>query len=497
MLKTTRTLFSEVAIARTDGELESTLRSCIDMVGGLARYIKKTYTVFIKPNLTAGAPAESGGTTGVGIVEAVVKLVKEVGPARIIVGEGAGNEIRTAEAFQRLGYFDMARRTNVELVDCDNVEYVDVHLKDALYRETVHLPRIFLESDVFINVPALKTHVACGITVALKNTFGLIPDTDKTEVHRDGALEECLVDINRIKPADLVIVDGRTGAEGVAGGTDFDHPIHANIIIVGNDPVAVDTVCTRVMKQNPRIRYLRWAAQRGIGTDALDYILIKGLNIRDAECPFMTPAQQLMKDSGGKLRLFDLESCSGCRSIAEGGVYRFARPNVLLESVDIVYGPGPWDMPVTVNPRTVLLGDCVREEYRSRGIWIGGCPPSGRRYYEILDSFDVVCRKCIDLANRVINSVRDDLSSIRVLAGGREILRGSKNLARMDDYLLAVGDCQQGYCRHHSHRVRKMTEKNPEDLIEFVSGCPPTIDEIIAGLNALSRRAIQLDKQTV
>ena len=100
--------FSDVSLLRPEGELLDVLRKGVDSMGGIARYVKPGDTVFIKPNLTAGMPASTGGTTDVLFTEAVVRLVKEAQPGRILVGECSGNESRSIESLTNCGYVDMA-----------------------------------------------------------------------------------------------------------------------------------------------------------------------------------------------------------------------------------------------------------------------------------------------------------------------------------------------------------------------------------------------------
>ncbi len=482
--------FSEVAISRGAEDLLSLLRANVDLIGGIDRYVKPTDTVFIKPNLTAGMPTETGGTTDVLFAEAVVELVKEANPNKIIVGECSGNESRSIESLVNCGYADMCKRQGVEMVDLDFAEFVDIPLEDALYKDVVHLPKVVVESDVFISVPVLKTHLSCGVTMALKNSFGLVPDYDKLNAHRDQAIEKILVDISCVKPPDLIFVDGRIGAEGIAGGSDFDHPIRADIVYVGNDPVAVDIVGTHLMMQNPRVRYIQWAGEKGIGNDNLDYILIRGLSIEEARVPFMSPADQVMRESNGKVRIYELDACTLCRTFAAGAVARYSKnPNSLLEPVDIVLGPGTWDMPKQINPRTVLLGDCVREEYRSQGTWIGGCPISPEAYGKVLADYDIVCTKCADVVEKVVAKYTpEQLAGIRILASNKMVYKGANNQAQMDDYLLAVGDCQKGYCRNHARRVHKVSDIDVSEYIEMAPGCCPGEADVIAALdNVLTR----------
>ena len=69
-------------------------------------------------------------------------------------------------------------------------------------------PQVILDADVFISVPCLKTHIHADHTVTLKNSFGCTPQWKRSEVHSQYLLEEFLVDLNRVRSPDLIIVDG-------------------------------------------------------------------------------------------------------------------------------------------------------------------------------------------------------------------------------------------------------------------------------------------------
>jgi uncharacterized protein (DUF362 family) len=480
--------FSEVAVLKAGGgALTDVLRDALGLVGGMRRYVKDTDTVFIKPNLTAGAPTESGGTTDVRFTEAVVELVKEAGAARIIVGECSGNESRSIESLTNLGYKDMCLRQGVEMADLDFAEFVEVPVRDPLYRDTLRLPKIFWESDVFISVPVLKTHVSAGITVAIKNSFGLIPDVDKLNAHRDQAIEQIIADIAATRPADLVFVDGRIGAEGVAGGTDFAHPIHAGLVLVSNDPVAADAVSTRLMMQNPRVKHVQWAAEKGAGNDRLDFILMRGLPLEEAQIRYMSPADQIMKETGGKVRICELGACSRCCSIAAGPVGRYTHnPVSLLDSVEIVTGPGEWDVPERINPRTLLLGECVQEKYRGLGKWIGGCPVDPGAYMKALAEFDIVCTKCEQTVKKAVEGYpEDELAEIRILASNKTVFQGKRNKAAMDDFLLCAGRCQAGYIRNHARRIHKNSDIDATEYAVHKDGCGVSEADVREGIREL------------
>lgn len=433
--------FSFVAIEKVEKieDLDVALKHSLNLIGAIDKFVKKGDLVFIKPNLTSGVPPSTGGTTEVRLVESLIKLVQSCGPKRVIVAEGAGAEVDTQIAFSRLGYLEMAKLTGVELLDCDRDKYIKVMVNEPLYKKELQIARILLDCDVFISVPVLKSHVSCGVSVALKNSFGLIPDASKIQVHRDGMLEEAIVDINSIRAPDLVVVDGLVAAEGVAGGVDFSHPIRRDLIIVGQDPVAVDATCVRLIKHNSSIRHILWADKRGIGQANPALIRIKGVSVEKAAHPFLTPRKQIAQEVNN-LNLLDLDACSGCRGVVESELLRFSHKG-LLRPINIAYGPGEMALP---QGELLLAGDCTKK-YQDSGRWISGCPLKASSFRQALEELDLVCSECADKVLLVLESLKGFpfIEKLRILASGREIYRGQANRAKMEDIILLVGDCEE------------------------------------------------------
>jgi uncharacterized protein (DUF362 family) len=112
-------------------------------------------------------------------------------------------------------------------------------------------------------MPKLKTHHWAGVTLSLKNMFGIVPGScygwPKNALHWAG-LTRSILDINSTVRPDFAIVDGIVGMEG-------NGPIQGvaktcGVLVMGDDPVAVDATCVRVMGLLPeRINYL---AQAGL-----------------------------------------------------------------------------------------------------------------------------------------------------------------------------------------------------------------------------------------
>jgi len=127
----------------------------------------------------------------------------------------------------------------------------------------LYLPRTALEADFVVSMPKLKTHHWAGVTLSLKNMFGIVPGNcygwPKNALHWAG-LTNSILDINSTVRPDFAIVDGIVGMEGNGPLQGDAKP--CGLLVVGDDPVAVDSTCARIMGLVPeRIKYL---AQAGL-----------------------------------------------------------------------------------------------------------------------------------------------------------------------------------------------------------------------------------------
>ena len=495
--------FSDVYISTGNGKIKKVLMKGFDALGGIEKVVKPGQSVLLKPNLVVGADPMTGGNTDVKFCEAVAELLKEhCNPGRIYIGENTERGSFMMKCFEERGYVEMCERQGIELVDFTTSERVDVPIDNAMYADVFSIPKLVMDVDVFITLPLLKNHDTVCLTVAIKNSFGLADDMSRRSAHRDNAVEQYLVDISRARKPDFCIVDGRIGQEGIAGGSHFEHPRFANRIVMGADPVAVDVVCAHIMDQNPRVRYLQWCDEYGLGNSNLDYINIHGMSIDEAKVHFMSPAEHIEENTGGKFRLIDLGSCSRCRAVAQGTLHRFRTPESLLKNVDIVYGPGDWDVPPDRSENCLLVGNCIQEKYRSLGVWIPGCPMLRDDYFNALTSLDFVCSICEQEVKTFIDAhTADELAFVRILASNKTVFQGADNKANATDFLLAVGDCMERYAGFHIHRGREELAQmglkgtiGPEFFVKIIPGHSPTQQDLESALTELKARAEEWKK---
>jgi uncharacterized protein (DUF362 family) len=128
----------------------------------------------------------------------------------------------------------------------------------------LYLPETLFNADLLVSMPKLKTHHWVGVTLSLKNMFGVIPGTvygwPKNILHWQG-IDESILDINSTLPLpQFAIVDGIVGMEG-------NGPLQglakaSGVLIFGDDLVSVDASAARLMKIEPsKIKYLGKAGE--------------------------------------------------------------------------------------------------------------------------------------------------------------------------------------------------------------------------------------------
>lgn len=293
---------SEVSVVQVENnDLEQSLQEALDYIGGISSIIPEGAKVLIKPNIVRyQAPPD---TTDPAIVKALIDLIKQRNPSVIWVAEGSG-EGNTIENFMALGYSEIADISGVELVDLNYGDLVEVSIPGGGYVfNSFMFNKKVVEADVFISLACMKTHSIAVVTLGMKNLVGISAGSvysvagsaNHWRLHEvaaekgDNYLGGVITDLNLARKIDLTIIDGRVAMEGQ--GPHDGEPVNLGLIIVGKDPVATDTVASTIMGFDAeKIPTLSFAAQKGLGTNNLDKIEVKGKTIKEVFHPF-APAQ--------------------------------------------------------------------------------------------------------------------------------------------------------------------------------------------------------------
>jgi uncharacterized protein (DUF362 family) len=246
--------------------------------------------VVLKPNLVE-YHRDKVINTNPKVVAAAIELCRREGAAEVIVAEGPGHWRNVEYLVAASGLGDVLKQYNVPFVDLNHDEPVKaVNLGRQTGLEHLYLARTVVTAEVLISMPKLKTHHWAGATLSLKNLFGTLPGIcygwPKNELHWRG-IDNSIIDIALTRTPELAIVDGIIGMEG-------DGPLNGTakpmgVLVMGNDLLAVDATCCRLMKLNPElIAYLSLGQVKRLGLLRKEEIQQVGEKIEDLAQSFST-----------------------------------------------------------------------------------------------------------------------------------------------------------------------------------------------------------------
>lgn len=234
--------------------------------------------VVLKPNFVEFDPAGVINTHPA-VVAAAIEAFKSLGAREVVVAEGPGHRRDTEYLVTASGLYPVLREHRAPYVDLNHDDARPLRLQSHFTSlRQLYLPRTVLEADLLVSMPKLKTHHWAGVTLSLKNLFGIVPGAiygwPKNVLHWAG-IHESILDISSTLPTQrFAIVDGIVAMEG-------NGPIQGSakpcgVLILGDDLVAVDATAARLMTIDPRkIKYLA-EAERFLGNVASERIVQMG-----------------------------------------------------------------------------------------------------------------------------------------------------------------------------------------------------------------------------
>jgi uncharacterized protein (DUF362 family) len=189
-------------------------------------------TVSLKVNTLGGR----GIATNVDLVAAICMRLRQAGvkPADIVVWD------RDSEEMERSGFRIAIGGDRVQCYGTDRVGYEDK--LSAWGSVGSCLSKILTRSSsVLINLPVLKDHDGAGVTIALKNMYGVIHNPNK--YHPNGC-DPYVADLNMLPEIRsrmrLVICDATTAMYEGGPGFKPEHSWRLNSLLVSQDAVALD-----------------------------------------------------------------------------------------------------------------------------------------------------------------------------------------------------------------------------------------------------------------
>jgi len=246
--------------------------------------------VVIKPNIADFAP-DRPIHTDARLVEAIILHLGDLGAREIVLAEGPPHNRDTEMLFRQSGFEALARRRGVPLIDLnyDDVRPVDNVNPRATLLRNLYLPETILSADVIISVPKMKTHKLAGITLSMKNMFGILPGMKygwpKNTLHWNG-IPLSICEINGTIKTHYSLIDGVIGMEG--HGPIMGTARKAGVLVMGVNALSVDATAARVMGIDPaRVDYLALAHKIKLGSLRSEDIAVAGEKIEQARADFV------------------------------------------------------------------------------------------------------------------------------------------------------------------------------------------------------------------
>jgi len=249
--------------------------------------------VVLKPNIADHAP-DKPIQTDPRLVEALVLHLKALGAREIVLAEGPPHNRDTELLFRQTGFEALAERQGVALIDLNYDDFRPVRNANprASLRE-FHVPATVLSADVLISVAKMKTHRFAGVTLSLKNMFGILPGTKygwpKNILHWNG-IPQSICDINGTIKSHFSIIDGVVGMEGY--GPLLGTARKAGVLVMGANALATDATAARVMGLDPeRVDYMSMAQRAGLGSLRRQDIAVAGPKVEQVRTDFALDAE--------------------------------------------------------------------------------------------------------------------------------------------------------------------------------------------------------------
>ncbi len=219
---------------------------------------RKSKKIVIKPNMCYYYHPSTGEVTDPRFVGALIDVFREnTDASEFFVVESDASAMKCKNAFSMLGYNKMATEKKVNMVNLTEEKYKIVNRTFDGKDFKFHIPELFSEADLVVNVPKPKYMQRVKISCALKNFFGCNAYPNKFIYHK--VLDEAIVAINEEIKTHLVVLDGLA----VIG----THTKRLNMVMSSEDVVAADSAVSELVGLSPKsVGAVALADKKGIGT---------------------------------------------------------------------------------------------------------------------------------------------------------------------------------------------------------------------------------------
>jgi uncharacterized protein (DUF362 family) len=276
VLKVPNPNLKTVKIFRAKEDISNIIREAVSGSG-----LRGKGKIFVKPNLSHPEYLP-GVVTSPELMRQLVGLLRD-GNSEVVVGESNGFNYPCWTAFDKTGAQAAVKAAGGTVINLSEDKVVEVKFHGNTPLKRLFLPKTILDADAVVDLPLMKTHEFMAYSGAIKNLFGCVPSNKRIYLHP--YLPEVFYRLYTLFKPQLTIMDARTGIEG--NGPTKGKPVKMDLMLTGNDALAVDITAAKVMKLDWKETYLNYIASKtGVHEDD---IKVEGLPIASVEHRFEPP----------------------------------------------------------------------------------------------------------------------------------------------------------------------------------------------------------------
>ena len=250
-------------------------KKAVEALGGMGKFVSKQDIVMVKPNIGWNRTIEQAACTNPEVVKAVIEMVLDAGAKKVIVMDHTCH--KPEDTYKRSGIANAAKEAGAEVRHADDNRLI---VNDFKGSRVTRWPtyKDFLDVDKFINVPILKHHGSSGLTIGMKNLYGILGG-NRGKLHRNMGMS--IADLGHGFKTHLTIVDAYRILlrNGPVGGRISDVELKKTIIASANI-LEADVVAANLFGIDPmKIGFVQAAVEKNMGHTDFNKINLKTLKI--------------------------------------------------------------------------------------------------------------------------------------------------------------------------------------------------------------------------
>ncbi|MCI8611881.1 MAG: DUF362 domain-containing protein [Clostridiales bacterium] len=302
-------------------------------LAGVTKEMLAGKKIVLKPNLVMNKKPDFAATTHPAVIAGTARALRNMGADALLLAESSGGpytETTIRLHYNGCGIKEIAQQENITLNYKTGAS--TMQFPAGATCRSFHVIQPIYDADVIVNICKLKTHSLTKMSCGVKNLYGVIPGTEKVEMHarfsRIESFTQMLCDLAQMlleNKTMITICDGICGMEGngPTGGT----PREYGVLMTSLSPFSLDLLAEHLLGFNGTVPSVQASIQRGVCPVDIAQLTIVGTDykkhITSNVIPPDTSRRSILRDFpdlfGGRLVRFleprpkiDQKKCVGC-----------------------------------------------------------------------------------------------------------------------------------------------------------------------------------------